>query len=79
MDNQSILQKFADDERTFEAVKGELLESEFKELNSELSNELLGQEVKARLKARELVEIGFRKIKQLKTNEKVVKQMNPGR
>lgn len=75
---KALLQNFADDLRTFEAVKEILLEQEFS-YNLSLDNENLGAEVRAGEKAKQLVETGFKKIKQMRTNEKVGKEKNPAR
>lgn len=79
-DTQKYLQRFADDERTFDAVKDELLLSSYMaDIDPNLPNEHLGEEVKARMRAKMMIEAGFKRIKALKTEKLKEKVFNSAR
>lgn len=81
MDNitKDILQKFADDERMFEIVKNELIETKLKQINLEISNEKIGAEYRARERAVEIIESGFKKIRLLRSGREKQVSINPAR
>ena len=74
-----LLSRWADDSQTLEALKSELLSAvdanNLMAINKK--NEQLGEEVKALLQARELVEKGIDKIKQLQTQKQGREKQNP--
>jgi hypothetical protein len=74
-DTNKYVQKFADEERMFEAVKDEIMNAvDLKNIDTKQNNEDLGAEVRAHIRAKEMVEVGFRHIKALRT----VKTQNNG-
>ena len=67
-----FLQKFADDETTFEVIKSELLNAgNTKDIDITKTNEEVGAELRARIRAKELIEAEFRRIRSLRTNKQV--------
>ena len=79
-ENKKYLQRFADDERMFEAVREELTKlGEMKELDVSVNNEELGAEARARIRAREVIEVEFRKIKSLRSEDKLKEFKNIAR
>lgn len=78
--NETILKRFADDEKLYEAVRTELLESlKTKRLDLGLNNDELGAEVRARERAKEMVDEGLKNIRRLKISEVTRETLNPGR
>lgn len=66
-----LLQRFIEDEQTAEAVLMTILETlNLNDIDLQKSDLEVGQEARARLRAKELVVIGFKKIKVLKEKEK---------
>ena len=70
-----------EDEKTAEIVMFAILDTlTLNTLDLNKTNEEVGAEARARLRAKELVVAGFKKIRELKKNNKVVKkEINPGR
>ena len=75
------LQRLAEDEKTLEALKEELLNSlDDKKPNLELNNEDLGANTRGKELAKQMVEEGIKNIKRLKViKSKVGQDANPGR
>lgn len=75
-----ILKILADNPALMEAVR-KVIEDEFETpaFNDEISNELLGQVVRAKMKGLEAVETAFSKIARLKTHEVKKEAPNPAR
>ena len=75
-----LLQKFSDDQATMDAVKEELLKSmDNKKLDLLLDNENLGADIKAREKAKQLIDEGFKTLKRLNIKKAVEREIkNPG-
>lgn len=80
MDNKEILRGFADNTLLFTAVR-ELLLSQFNadELTEVMTNEKLGEHLRARMVGREKVEKAFREISQYSSTPKLVEKPNPGK
>ena len=81
-DNKKILlERFIEDEKTAEAVMFAILDTlNLNTLDLNKPDAEVGAEARARLRAKELVVAGFKKIKELKINKTVVSgNKNPGR
>ena len=77
-DNKEILKGLADNPALFEAVKKVILSHfDIPNLKSDMSNELLGQLVKARLIGLQQVEEAFKEISRHKSTKKLVDTVNP--
>lgn len=80
MPNKSILAAFANSPELVEAVKAIILEQfGLEKIDIKNTNEQLGAFVRARLEGAALVELAFREIEMLKTQEPQTEKINPAR
>lgn len=80
--NKAILQKFAEDERTFEVVKEALLSEldlNTTKVSAGVDNEELGEVTRAGLSGREQIKNAFIKIKRYSAKKETINKVNIAR
>lgn len=74
-----ILQGLADNQPLFEAVKALLLSKFSDDIDTTLSNELMGAQVRAKTEGKRAIEKAFYEINQYRSTAKTVDKINPAK